>query len=223
MTSPARCSVLWNQTQDILKNGVPGCFVECGVWRGGSAALMALAVCKSGESRDLHLFDSFEGLPEPTEDDGAAAIAYSGGRVSGVLKSLDKCIASLDEVRELLLDDIGFDPSRVHFHKGWFQNTVPFVSPNLGPIALLRLDGDWYESTKCCLEQLYDLVVPGGFVILDDYGYWEGCRRASDEFFDLRKARPVLTPVDGEGFFFRKGSRPQRSAGEGFPLRQEQS
>src|SRR6267142_1624601 len=64
MTSPARCSVLWNQTQDILKNGVPGCFVECGVWRGGSAALMALAVCKSGESRDLHLFDSFEGLPE---------------------------------------------------------------------------------------------------------------------------------------------------------------
>jgi len=187
---------LWNQTQDILKNGVPGCFVECGVWRGGSAALMALAVCKSGESRDLHLFDSFEGLPEPTEDDGAAAIAYSGGRVSGVLKSLDKCIASLDEVRELLLDDIGFDPSRVHFHKGWFQNTVPFVSPNLGPIALLRLDGDWYESTRTCMERLYPLVSSGGIIILDDYFAWSGCAKAADEYRTRHQISAPLTRID---------------------------
>jgi O-methyltransferase len=182
MTNPVRCRTLWNQSCQVLWANIPGSFVECGVWRGGSAAVMALAIRHSGQGRDLHLFDSFEGLPEPTEKDGPQAREYSGGRASGALKSVDQCKAGLDEVQSFLLGRLGLDASKVHFHVGWFQDPLSRDAPKLGPIALLRLDGDWYESTRLCLEHLYPLVAPGGMIILDDYLDWTGCKKAVDEY-----------------------------------------
>lgn len=193
MTTPVRCRKLWDQSCQVLDANIPGSFVECGVWRGGSAAVMALAIRHSGQARDLHLFDSFEGLPEPTEKDGAMAKEYSGGRASGALKSVGQCNAGLKEVQAFLLGRLGLDTSKVHFHVGWFQDTLPNVAPKLGPIALLRLDGDWYESTRLCLEYFYPNVSRGGIIIMDDYWAWEGCRKAVDEY---RQNHQIDTPVN---------------------------
>jgi len=198
MTTPQRCRGLWNQSCRLLRDGVPGSFVECGVWRGGSSAIMGLAMRHAGQKRDLHLFDSFEGLPEPTQKDGEVAKAYSGGRASGDLKSVDQCKAGLDEVQTLLLGRLGLDPALVHFHVGWFQKTLPAKAAGLGPIALLRLDGDWYESTRLCLEHLYPLVVPGGMVVLDDYFDWEGCKLATDEYRAQNGIHAALEQIDGD-------------------------
>lgn len=182
MTTPVRCRKLWDSCKQVLDQNVPGCFVECGVWKGGSAAIMALAIKNSGRERHLHLFDSFEGLPEPTETDGQQAAAYSGGRNQGKLATVNQCRAGLDEVKHLILDEINVPKELAHFHVGWFQNTIPVDAKHLGPIALLRLDGDWYDSTKICLEHLYPLLSPGGIIVVDDYFAWEGCRKATDEY-----------------------------------------
>jgi O-methyltransferase len=193
MTTAVRCRELWNQTCGVLYKKVPGCFVECGVWRGGSTAIMGLANRHFGQMRDLHLFDSFEGLPEPTQKDGEAAKTYSGGRAMGELTSVNQCKAGLNEVQDFLLERLQLNRARTHFHVGWFQNTVPLAAPNLGPIALLRLDGDWYESTRICLEHLYPLVSTGGIIILDDYFAWEGCKKATDEF---RAKQGIIVPLN---------------------------
>ncbi len=192
MTSPERCRLLWDQSCQVLRKNIPGCFVECGVWRGGSSAIMGLASRHLGQKRDLHLFDSFEGLPEPTKIDGEAAKSYSSGRAAGELKSVDQCKAGLSEVQTFLLEQLKLDQSKIHFHVGWFQNTVPADASSLGPIALLRLDGDWYESTRICLDHLYPLLSAGGIIILDDYFAWEGCKKATDEF---RLKHGITAPI----------------------------
>lgn len=193
MTTPERCRHLWDSCQKVLRSGTPGCFVECGVWKGGSAAVMALALRQAEPRRRLHLFDSFQGLPEPHKVDGDTAITYSHGRSSGALSSIHRCEAGLPEVRNLLLEQLGFTEQQIHFHVGWFQNTVPTDVKGLGPIAVLRLDGDWYESTQVCLKHLYPLLSSGGVVILDDYFCWEGCRKATDEY---RATHGVTTPIE---------------------------
>jgi O-methyltransferase len=196
MTTSTRCRRLWNSCEEVLRKNVPGCFVECGVWKGGSSAIMALAIKNAGQERHLHLFDSFEGLPEPTEIDGKYAAIYSGGRNQGNLTTTNNCEAGLDEVRHLMLNQIKVDPAFVHFHVGWFQNTVPAKASEIGPIALLRLDGDWYDSTKVCLEHLYPLLSPGGIIILDDYFYWEGCQKATDEYRTRNRINDPIQQVD---------------------------
>jgi hypothetical protein len=204
MTNPKRCRTLWDQSCQILKANIPGSFVECGVWRGGSAAVMGLANRHLNGTRDLHLFDSFEGLPEPTEKDGALARNYSGGRDSGALKSLKHCEAGLPEVQEFLLGHLRLNKAKVHFHAGWFQDTVPREARHLGPIALLRLDGDWYESTYVCLEHLYPNLSPGGILVLDDYWSWEGCRRAADEYRNAHNITNLIHRIDaGAGFWIK--------------------
>ena len=202
MTHPRRCRHLWKACKQVLSRNVPGCFVECGVWRGGSSAIMALAMKNAGSQRPLHLFDSFEGLPEPTKDDGTNAAVLSGGRNAGELAPINQCQAGLEEVRHLMLDVIKADPSLVHFHVGWFQNTLPTATGHLGPIALLRLDGDWYDSTKICLECLYPLLSSGGIVILDDYSYWEGCRKATDEYRSRNQISDPICQIDREAVFW---------------------
>ncbi|MGO8682732.1 MAG: TylF/MycF/NovP-related O-methyltransferase [Limisphaerales bacterium] len=194
LTNPTRCRTLWDQCKKVLDANVVGSFVECGVWRGGSSATMGLAIRHSGQTRDLHLFDSFEGLPEPTEKDGSLAKEYCGGRASGELRSVSHCKIGLQEVQDFLLGRLRLDASKVHFHEGWFQNTVPMIAPKLGPIALLRLDGDWYESTRICLEHLYPLLSPGGIVVLDDYFDWIGCKKATDEY---RVKNNIVAPMTG--------------------------
>ncbi|HJW08688.1 MAG TPA: TylF/MycF/NovP-related O-methyltransferase, partial [Holophagaceae bacterium] len=159
--------------------------------------------------RDLHLFDAFTEICEPDEKvDGARAVAEvktwtrNQGGTEGRLKALTGIYdafggpGTLEENRTLLETTIGYDPDRIHYHQGWFQDTLPLDAGKIGPIALLRLDGDWYASTKVCLEHLYDHVVSSGIVIIDDYGTYEGCRKAVDEFIAARGLRIFLSHVD---------------------------
>lgn len=205
MTTPIRCRRLWDSCKQMLDQNVPGVFVECGVWKGGSSAIMALAIKNAGQERHLHLFDSFEGLPEPTAMDGEfATITYSGGRSGGKLTPINQSSAELTGVRHLILDKIKVPPALAHFHVGWFQNTVPIDAGQLGPIALLRLDGDWYDSTKICLEHLYPLLSPGGIVIMDDYYAWEGCLKATDEYRKKHNIISSIQRIDGDAGFWVK-------------------
>ena len=152
----------------------PGCVVECGVWRGGMSAGMAEVL---GANRQYFLFDSFEGLPPAREDlDGKAAIAWQSD--TGSPNYYNNCSAAEEEARTAMKLSGATSFSLV---KGWFNETVPgFVPPC--EIAVLRLDGDWYDSTRVCLENLYPHVAPGGVVIVDDYYIWDGCARAVNEF-----------------------------------------
>jgi O-methyltransferase len=215
MLARGRLLSLYEQVVYCEGTGLRGAFVECGVWKGGAVGLMARAALDcSGGDRDLHLFDSFEGICEPDPDvDGEKAIREIGYRPDlsdGVIKPVKGVYDSVGghgtmaECRDLIERRIGYSSERVHFHVGWFQDTVPVASSSLGSIALLRLDGDWYASTKVCLDHLYDLVVPGGFVIFDDYGTYEGCRKATDEFLQSRGVATFMHRVDRDCFYLVK-------------------
>jgi predicted O-methyltransferase YrrM len=165
---------------DLARAAPEGAIVECGVWRGGSSAMMLLA----DPSREAWLFDSWEGLPEP----GPRDVAPGGKR-----REKGANYAEQGTVERLLFKELGRSRDRVHLVRGWFEETLPATRAQIGPIALLHLDGDWYESTKVALEHLYDLVLPGGHVVADDYFHWRGCKEAIDEFL----TEPVeMTRVD---------------------------
>jgi hypothetical protein len=209
MLSYQRLVTLYQQVIFCEEHDIRGSFVECGTWKGGAVGLMALGnLSHSSTRRHIHLFDSFEGLPEPDRSiDGAKAVAEAlkaGGGTSGQLIALPWLVGPLETNKELLEQTIGYDPGHLHYHKGWFQETVPKDAAEVGPIAILRLDGDWYASTKVCLEHLYDLVVSGGFVIIDDYGCFEGCQKATDEFLNKRGIRAYLNHIDSTGRYLIK-------------------
>jgi hypothetical protein len=186
MVSYARLRGLHIAVKDVVSRGIPGDIVECGVARGGSAAVLGLTLKQLGESRDLWLFDTFQGLPRPSHDDPDFEIAdlYTG-----------KCLGSVEEVRESLAR-LGVREN-LHFVPGLFQETLP--SAFVPTIAVLHVDGDWYESVKVCLESFYDKVSPGGVIQFDDYAHWAGARKAVDEFFAKRGIRPKLRKVDFAG------------------------
>ncbi len=190
MLSYRRLSSLYDLCREAEREGVPGAFVECGVWRGGAGAVMAKV---AGPGRKTWLFDSFEGLPSPTAADGPDAPRWTG-----------RCAAPIGEVERFLFGTLGLDRSRVFLRKGWFDATLPADRADVGPVALLRLDADWYESTRTCLGQLYDNVSPGGWIVVDDYGFWEGSRRAVDGFLAARGLRPEIRRIDRSGAWFRK-------------------
>ncbi len=191
---------LYEQARYCEKGNIEGDFVECGVWKGGAVGLMALANLKNGAiRRRLHLFDAFEEICAPNEEfDGAFAIKEvkqilgSNVLVKGELTPLRGIYDNLggpgdiNECKSLIEETIGYPSNYVNYYKGWFQNTIPIKSKEIEKIAILRLDGDWYESTKICLDYLFDKVVPGGFVIIDDYGLYSGCKKAVDEFLEHR-------------------------------------
>lgn len=178
---------LQNQPPDMA-------IVECGTWRGGmSAALIEIG----GPNRDYHFFDSFEGLPPASEKDGQRAMQWSKETEPDVFNN--NCSASLEEFEQVIAR-ANPNYERTHIHKGWFENTVPKLKV---PIRVLRLDGDWYESTMVCLDNLWDCVVENGVVLLDDYSYWEGCRRAVHDFLSRRNI-PVAIQRDGDLAFLIK-------------------
>jgi O-methyltransferase len=179
---------LFRLARMVVREGVPGDIVECGVAQGGTAALLGTAVRQT--SRTLWLYDSFEGLPVPESVDGPVARQYVGD-----------CRGTLDEVK-MTLARAGVLGERTRLVKGWFQDTLP--NAEVSQIALLHIDGDWYRSVRVCLESLYDRVAPGGVVVLDDYGYWPGCRLATDEFLRDRQIRTPLVRVDAPRRYFRK-------------------
>jgi len=201
MASYERMVTLWQQVRYLDNARIQGCLTECGTWRGGASGMMALAHLTVEEPfRTLHLFDSFEGLPEPdASKDGEKAIQYSSGKSSAKLESIGQCVGSLEENQYLIGEVIGYPQELTYYHIGWFQKTVPLASETIGPIALLRLDGDWYESTKICLEAFYPHISSGGIIVIDDYGKWLGCRKAVDEFMDKLERPLLLNHIDAAG------------------------
>lgn len=197
----------------LIKNKIQGDFVECGVWKGGSVALMAYFLKSKSEIRNLQLFDCFDDICQPNfKVDGERAIKDAGGlnfangeliTVKGVYDTHGGC-GNEDNVKSLIVDQIGYSSDHVLIHKGWFQDTLPIVRDDIQQIALLRLDGDWYASTKVCLENLYDKVVEGGVIIIDDYGCYEGCKKAVDEFLIKTNIKPFLIKVDDECVYWVK-------------------
>jgi len=171
-------------TLELARNAPPGCLVECGVWRGGMAAAM-LEVC--GEDRILALYDSFEGLPPPTAEDGEAAAAWAAD-VDGP-RYFDNCRASRAEL-DATLARLPAGDWDIRVVEGWFNDTLTTNPPPA--IGFLRLDCDWYNSVSLCLETLWPLVAPGGVVVFDDYLHWAGCRRAVDAFVAQTSPRPAL-------------------------------
>lgn len=199
----------------IEHEGIPGDIAECGVWAGGTAGLMAAASVRLGSpgARRFHLFDSFEGLPQPSEHDVDVLdefrqqfpdLPLDAGSDTGALTAIGACAAPLEAVHELFDEVLKIDPADVVIHRGWFQETIPAAEPSIGRLSILRIDGDWYESTKVCLEGLFDKVADGGFVLIDDYNEFSGCRQALDEFLADRGVDAVLKPVEGAGVYFRK-------------------
>jgi O-methyltransferase len=189
-------------TKEIISRNIPGDFVECGVWRGGSAFLMAELLQRAGiQGRAVWLFDSFEGMPEPTVPDGEAAKEYVE-RVDSP-SYFDNFRASLEEVTENAAR-LGLS-SYTRLVKGWFENTLPEFRERIGKIALLRIDCDWYESVNCRLENLYDQVVDGGFIVFDDYYAFDGCAVAVHEFLGRRHIPYRLETLAPDFVMINKG------------------
>lgn len=153
--------------------------VECGVWRGGMIRGLADVL---GPSRKYHLFDSFEGLPPARKElDGQAAVAWQTDTTSP--HYFDNCSADEAYARGLF-EGSGYD---VEFHRGWFDETVPAYQPER-EISVLRLDGDWYDSTMACLRGLVPHLAPRALVLVDDYFDWEGCTRAVHDYLSETKS-----------------------------------
>jgi O-methyltransferase len=188
MVGLPRLRTLYRLAQRVIDERVAGAMVECGTCNGGSGAILGHVAAQ--ERRPVWLFDSFEGLPPPVAFDGEAAKQWTG-----------LCVGQEDAVRQVL-GQVGAMLEEVHIVKGWFSETL--ATSATGPIALLHLDGDWYESTRQILEALYDRVDPRGFLVVDDYGAWPGCRRAVDDFFRARGLAPQIRRSDYTGVWFRK-------------------
>ena len=179
-------------TRYVVNYGIPGAIVECGVWRGGASMASMLALSEMNVTdRDYYLYDTFHGMPSPTDDDRSihgllAREKFERCRDDGGGSTW--CRAEIEEVKAAIYST-GYPLSRIHFVKGKVEDTIPATMPE--KIAILRLDTDWYESTKHELEHLYPRLSQKGVLLLDDYGHWEGVRKAVDEYFGS-KSDPVL-------------------------------
>jgi len=174
---------------DFFGKYITGDFVECGTWKGGmSCAMMAVG----GTNRNYHFFDSFEGLPDAKELDGLAAIQYQKDVHSPYYR--DNCNADHQEFLDLIYAQDA-PKEQISVYKGWFEDRLPDFPGS--PISVLRLDGDWYESTRTCLKQLYRYITEGGIIILDDYDAWDGCARAVHDYLSETgtPARIQRTPL----------------------------
>jgi O-methyltransferase len=195
MTTRARILELMEATRYVARFNVPGALVECGVWRGGSVMVILQTLMNLGvTNREIYLYDTFEGMTKPSEQDGTEErnLYQRFSRADG---GSDWSRSELDEVRKNVLG-CGYPEERIHFLKGKVEDTIPAGAPE--QIALLRLDTDWYEPTKHELEHLYPRLAAGGVLILDDYGAWEGCHKATDEYF-AKVGRHYLHRIDEAG------------------------
>jgi hypothetical protein len=200
-TGPGRIVGLMDAVKYITANQIPGAIMECGVWRGGSVMAALYTLVSLGDtSREVFLCDTFEGMSPPTEKD----VMFDGTKAESVLTGVEKqegvdnywCYAGVESVRQNVLKT-GYPAARLHFVKGKVEDTLPAGAP--WQIALLRLDTDWYESTKHEMEHLYPRLANNGVLIIDDYGHWKGARQAVDEYFTARGLRPLLSRLDYTG------------------------
>jgi len=199
MTSPEKIFALRQAVMHVIQHGVEGDMVECGVWKGGSMMAIARTLLESGAAeRNLYLFDTFEGMPAPGDED----VSFDGKPAHQLLSEADKesnwvwAYSAVEEVKRNVLST-GYPAERISFIKGKVEETIPSKAP--AKIALLRLDTDWYESTYHELVHLFPRLSSGGILIIDDYGHWKGARKAVDEYFSQQKLDLLLHRIDYSG------------------------
>jgi hypothetical protein len=198
MLGEARLYSLFTLAKYVCLEDLPGNFVECGVAAGGSSALLAAVIARySRRPRRLFCFDTFEGMPDASDVDvsygkPAEATGWGAGTCAASEASLREACQKLNV--EKLTEPI----------KGLFADTLPANRERIGPIAFLHMDGDWYSSTRDVLENLFDQVITGGRIQIDDYGYWEGCRRAVTEFEKTCGLKFELTRIDETGVWLTR-------------------
>jgi O-methyltransferase len=200
MTTPEAVYALAGAVRHVVSSEVPGAIVECGVWRGGGMMAVANTLLQLGRTdMDLYLFDTFDGMTAPTNED----IDWTGEPAETQLarepKSDESVLwaqATLDRVQHAL-KSVPYPSSNIHFVQGRVEDTIPSQAPE--QIALLRLDTDWFESTRHELVHLYPRLSGGGVLILDDYGWWRGSRKATDEYFRENGPAPLLVRIDDGG------------------------
>jgi O-methyltransferase len=196
MTSAERIYALIQAVRFVSANAIAGAIVECGVWKGGSMMAAAKTLLRLEDTtRDLYLFDTFEGMSEPSGKD----VDYSGKEASEVLleDAGYKCAgAPLEDVKKVLYAT-GYPKEKLHFVAGKVEETLPAGAPEA--ISLLRLDTDWYASTKHELVHLFPRLARGGVIIIDDYGHWRGSQQACDEYFAEKSIPILLNRIDYTG------------------------
>lgn len=200
MTSPERVAALCQAVKYISSNKIAGEVVECGVWKGGSMMVVAQTLLNLNDTtRHLYLFDTFDGMPQPTKED----VDLEGIEAEKLLKINDKkvqdsiwCYAALEEVKKNL-NTINYPSEKIHYIQGKVEETIPENSPET--IALLRLDTDWYESTRHELIHLFPRLSHGSVIIIDDYGHWQGARKAVDEYLKDNNIPLLLNRIDVTG------------------------
>lgn len=200
MTTQSRQFMLVQAIKHLCDNNIHGDIVECGVWRGGSSMIAARSLLQMQEtSRQIYLYDTFEGMTAPTEHDTRTGkdlehtiLQFNASKKND--GSNTWCLGTLEEVKENM-QKTDYPADRITFVKGDVCKTIPDVIPE--KIALLRLDTDFYDLSKHELEHLYPKLVRGGILILDDYGIWDGQRKATDEYFAQSNIEtPFLIRVD---------------------------
>ena len=202
LTSPERMAALVNSVQYITQNQISGNIVECGVWKGGSMMLVAkMLLALNKTDYDLYLFDTFEGTTKPSKHD----LDYLGNSMLEVWNKefegknqlpASADFVSLEEVKKNLFST-GYPKEKIHFIQGNVENTIPKNAPE--KISLLRLDTDWYESTKHELNYLFPRLTSAGILIIDDYGHFKGSKKAVDEYFEKNKISSFLFRIDYTG------------------------
>ncbi len=197
LTSPERLVSLVRAVKHIEQNNIKGDIVECGVWKGGSimAVLKTLSNQKSFH-RHVYLYDTFEGMSEPTDVDKSVRGESATNAYSNKDETWNRieCFSNLAEVKSNI-KTIDYPDDKISFIKGKVEDTIPNVAiPE--QISILRLDTDWYESTLHEMEHLYPKLVKGGIIIIDDYGHWEGCRKAVNEYIEKNHINLFLNRID---------------------------
>ena len=200
MTSDERLVALARAVDYIENCEIDGDIVECGVWRGGSMMMAAFKlIAMNKTSRNLFLFDTFAGMPEPTDDDKLSSNNKAAKLICAETERTSNsvwCIATIEEVKKAL-ELTKYPQNKIHLIKGKVENTLPHNG--IQKISILRLDTDWYESTKHELETLFHKLEPGGVLLIDDYGHWTGSQKAVDEFLKNQKIKMFLNRVDYTG------------------------
>lgn len=183
--------------KNVVKNNISGDFVECGVWRGGNSLIAAFIFNKYQSNKKIYLFDTFEGMTPPTEDEFHLLSKKKSINTFQEYKnkSIQWCGASIDEVKKNF-KNLNLLNENIIFIKGDVSQTLMKYNKNIQKISVLRLDTDFYESTKIELKYLYPKVETSGLIILDDYGHWSGSKKAVDEFFEVNNIHPFLIPID---------------------------
>ena len=200
LTSIERRFALIQAVNYIIKNKIAGDIVECGVWKGGSIMIIVKTLLElKSYDKELYLFDTFEGMPKPTEfdvsyKDKLAIKEFEDQKIDN--NSSDWLRIELDEVKKNVFST-GYNKEKFHFIKGKVEDTIPKNSPKT--ISILRLDTDWYDSIRHELIHLFPRLVKGGVIIIDDYGFWKGAKKAADEYFEENNISILLNRIDTTG------------------------